>query len=266
MDLGLNGKIALVTGGNRGIGKAIAKRLAEEGADVAIAARDVKTTEAAANEPAALTKKRVLPFQVDTGDDSAGSTLVDNVIAAFGRIDNLVNCAAKAAGQGKTPGLLEITNDDFWADMNVKVMGYLRMVRAVVPHMQRAGYGRIVNISGTAARSTGSIIGSMSNVSVAAMTKNLADELASFGIAVTCVHPGLTRTEKTPALIAAKAREFGVSEAEAEKRMVASVLAGRMKTADEVADVVAFLASARSIAVNGDAVAAGGRVRGAIYY
>ena len=266
MNLDLKGKVALVTGGSRGIGKAVARQLAEEGVDVAVAARNSEINEATAKEIASATGRRVLPFQVDTGDDAAVSALVENVMAAFGRIDILVNSAAQAAGHGKAPKLLEVTNEHFWADMNIKVMGYLRMARAVTPHMRLSDSGRIINISGLNARLTGSIIGSMRNVSVAALTKNLADELAEFGITVTCVHPGLTQTEKTPALIAAKAREFGVSESEAEKRLTSQILAGRMMTSEEIAYIVAFLASPKSIAINGDVIAAGGGYRGAIYY
>ena len=103
--------------------------------------------------------------------------------------------------------------------MNVKVMGYLRTAREVAPHMIKQKSGRIINVSGLAARQTGTIIGSMRNVSVAALTKNLADELGPHGISAVCVHPGLTRTEKTPGVVAAQAKAQGVPEAEIEKRM-----------------------------------------------
>ena len=138
-------------------------------------------------------------YSTDTGDDAAVKKTIADIASVFGRIDILVNCAAQPGGQGKPPSLTEITNEHFWADMNVKVMGYLRTSREVAPHMIKAGSGRIIHVSGLAARSTGTIIGSMRNVAVAALTKNMADELAPHGIAVVCVHPGLTRTEKTPA-------------------------------------------------------------------
>src|SRR6185436_13052730 len=114
------------------------------------------------------------------------------------------------------PRLAEITDDLFWADVNVKVMGYLRCAREVAPLMAANGWGRIVNVSGLGARSTGSAVGSIRNVGVAALTKNLADELGRSGINVTVVHPGLTRTEKTPGVIAARAERMGVSAEEAE--------------------------------------------------
>ena len=125
--------------------------------------------------------------------------MVEGVLAAFGRVDILVNNAAQPAGQSKPPSLEEITTEALWAEVNVKVLGYLRTAREVAKPMAAQGGGRIINVSGLAARSTGSIIGTIRNISVAALTKNLADELAPKGISAVCVHPGLTRTEKTPA-------------------------------------------------------------------
>jgi NAD(P)-dependent dehydrogenase (short-subunit alcohol dehydrogenase family) len=266
MDLDLNGKTAIVTGGSRGIGKAIALALAREGVDVAIVARDKQALEAARAEIAKAANVKVSAYSSDTGDDVAVKKMVAEVAAAFGRIDILVNCAAQPGGQGKPPSLTEIGNEHFWADMNVKVMGYLRTSREVVPHMIKARSGRIIHVSGLAARSTGTIIGSMRNVSVAALTKNMADELSPHGISVICLHPGLTRTEKTPGVIAAQAKAQGVSEAEIETRMAGRNLIRKIVTAEEVADVVAFLASPKAAAINGDAIAAGGGVPGVIHY
>jgi NAD(P)-dependent dehydrogenase (short-subunit alcohol dehydrogenase family) len=150
--------------------------------------------------------------------------------------------------------------------MNVKVLGYLRTAREVAPHMIKRKAGRIINVSGLAARQTGTIIGSMRNVSVAALTKNLADELGPHGISAVCVHPGLTRTEKTPGVLAAQAKAQGVSEAEIEKRMAARNLARKIITAEEIAYVVTFLASPKAVALNGDVIAAGGGAPGVIHY
>ncbi len=266
MDLELKGKSAIITGGNRGIGKAIAKELAREGVNVAIVARDKPALAAAAKEIAGNSGVKVLDISADTGDDAAVKKMVADVAAAFGRIDILVNCAAQAGGQGKPPSLTEITNEHFWSDMNVKVLGYLRTAREVAPHMIKAGSGRIINVSGLAARQTGTIIGSMRNVSVAALTKNLADELGPHGISAVCVHPGLTRTEKTPSVLAAQAKAQGVSEAEIEKRMAGRNLARKIITAEEIAYVVAFVASPKAVALNGDVIAAGGGAPGSIHY
>ena len=106
----------------------------------------------------------------------------------------------------------------------------------------------------------------MRNVSVAALTKNLAEELAGTGITVTCVHPGLTRTEKTPGVIARQAAAQGVAESEIERRLAHGNLVQKLISAEDVAFVVAMLASPRSIAINGDVIAAGGGARGSIHY
>ena len=266
MDLELNGKTAVVTGGSRGIGKAIARQLALEGVDVAIAARDVPTLEATAAELRAETGRKIVPLTVDTGDDASVRSMIEQAAAALGRIDILVNAAAKAGGQAPAPKLGEITNEHFWDDMNVKVLGYLRCAREVAPMMVSQGWGRIINISGLAARGTGSTIGSMRNVSVSALTKNLADELGPKGINVTVVHPGTTRTERTPAVIAASAEAQGVTEAEVEQRMASRNTIRKLLDARDIANVVVFLASPRSVAINGDTIAAGGGIPGAIHY
>jgi NAD(P)-dependent dehydrogenase (short-subunit alcohol dehydrogenase family) len=146
------------------------------------------------------------------------------------------------------------------------VRGYLRCARAVAPLMVESGWGRIVNIAGLAARNTGNVVGTIRNVAVVAMTKNLADELGPRGINVTVVHPGMTRTERTPEAMAAMARSRGTTVEELERALEGGVSIGRLVTAQEVASVVAFLASPKSVALNGDAVAAGGGARGSIYY
>ena len=266
MDLGLTNKVAIVTGGSRGIGKAVVLQLAREGVDVAIAARDMAAANSAAVAIGNETGRKVRAYKVDTGDDGAVRAMVSAVAADFGRIDILVNNAAQPGGQTKPPALSEVTNEAFFADMNVKVLGYLRCAREVVPHMKKQGAGRIINISGIAARSTGSIIGSVRNIGVAALSKNLADELAPFAITVNCIHPMLTRTEKVDEIVARNAKEQGISIEEADRGMAASSLAGRLITAEEVADVVLFLASPRSVAVNGDSIATGGGSKGTIYY
>ena len=266
MDLQLTGKRALVTGGRSGIGRAIARQLALEGVRVAIAARDLAATERAAAELSAETGGEVYGFSADTGDDGSVKALIAAVAVRLGGIDILVNAAAKPGGGGPPPKLAEVTDDLFWSDVNVKVMGYLRVAREAAPLMAANGWGRIINISGLAARQTGSIIGSVRNVAVSALTKNLAEELGPKGINVTVVHPGMTRTERIPALVAAMAERQGITPAEAEQRLGGNNLIGRMVDASEVADVVAFLASPRSASINGDAIATGGGAKGSIHY
>jgi NAD(P)-dependent dehydrogenase (short-subunit alcohol dehydrogenase family) len=234
VDLELKGRRAIVTGGSSGIGLATASALAGEGARVAVVARDAEALAAAAQEIGALA------VSADTGSDESVAAMVATVSEAFGGIDILVNAAATRNQGG-------FSEDELEAHLAIKVRGYLRCARAVVPHMQ--GWGRIINVSGLAARQTGSVVGSVRNVAVSALTKNLADELGPRGINVTVVHPGPTVTERMPPAVLAE-----------------SVSIGRLVTAAEVADVIAFLASPRSVAINGDAIAVGGGARGAIHY
>jgi NAD(P)-dependent dehydrogenase (short-subunit alcohol dehydrogenase family) len=266
MDLELAGKTAIVTGGSRGIGRAIARELAREGVRVAIVARDAAALEAAAAEIAAETASGVIPITADTGSDKTVNAMVSRAVEALGRIDILVNAAAEPGGQKPPPKLAEIDDEVAWPDLNVKVMGYLRCIREVAPHMAANGGGRIVNISGLAARSTGSTVGSMRNVAVAALTKNVADELAADHITAVVVHPATTRTERTPAVIDAVAKRRGVTAQEVEAQMNSANLLGRLVDAREVAWIVAFLCSPKAVAINGDAVAVGGGMRGAIHY
>ena len=267
MDLELNGKRALITGGSRGIGKAIARLLAQEGADVALLARNPQTLAAAAAELAAATGRVVIGVSADTtSDEQVRRAVADAVRQLGGGIDILVNAAAEPAGFAGPPKLTEITGEFFHAEMNTKVMGYIRCAREVVPGMRSRGWGRIVNISGLAARQTGSAVGSMRNIAVAALTKNMADELGAAGINVTVVHPGLTRTERTAPLVAARAAAQGISAQAVEEQMAAGNSINHIVDAIEVANVVAFLCSPKSRAINGDVIAAGGGAPRGIHY
>lgn len=267
MDLELQNKRALVTGGSRGIGKAIARALLLEGADVAILARDPERLVATAAELADETGGRIVSVAADTTDDAqVVAAAADAVRLLDGGIDILVNAAAEPGGYGAPPSLGEITGEFFHREMDIKVMGYLRCARAVAPYMQAQRWGRIINISGLAARQTGNSVGSMRNVAVAALTKNLADELGASGVNVTVVHPGITRTERTAALVQARAEAQGVAAHEIEKRMAEANSIKHLVDAAEVAHVVAFLASPRSVAINGEAIAVGGGTPRSIYY
>jgi NAD(P)-dependent dehydrogenase (short-subunit alcohol dehydrogenase family) len=265
MDLYLAGKRAVVTGGSRGIGFAIADTLAAEGADVAILARDPDRLERAAKR---LRERghRVLALVADTTDDKAVRSAIAAAVEAFGGVDILVNAAAEPARASSPRKLADLVDDDLLAAIDTKVLGYLRCARAVAPHMIAQGWGRIINISGLAARSVGTPSGSIRNVAVAALTKTLGDELGHSGINVTVLHPGLTVTEQTPAHIAAYAAAHGTTEAAAEAEMTKGISIGRAVTAAEIADIVAFLASPRSVAINGDVIAAGGGALGPIHY
>lgn len=266
MDLELTDKVAIVTGGSRGMGKAISRQLAREGVDVAVVARGIEALEATAWELAAETGRRIVPISADTGSDESVKAMVQKAVETFAHVDILVNCAAQAGGQGPAPGFAEITNELFFEDMNTKVMGYLRCAREVAPLMKQQGWGRIISLSGMAARQGRTALGSMRNVAVVAMTKNLADELGPHGINVTVVHPGTTRTEATERVIAARAQAQRISREEAERQLAEGNSIRQLIDARDIANVVAFLASPKSIAITGDVIAAAGGVPGAIYY
>lgn len=267
MDLELKGKRALVTGGSRGIGKSIARTLAQEGVSVALLARNAEALSAAASEIAAETGQKVIAVSADTSsDEQVRAAVAEAVRQLGGGIDILVNAAAEPGGLAPPPKLGEITGEYFHTEMDIKVMGYVRCAREVVGAMRSRGWGRIVNISGLAARHPVSAVGSMRNIAVAALTKNMADELGPYGINVTVVHPGLTRTERTTSLVKAQAAAQGISEAEVEAKMAAGNSIRHIVDASEVANVVTFLCSPKSRAINGDAIAAGGGVPGSIHY
>jgi NAD(P)-dependent dehydrogenase (short-subunit alcohol dehydrogenase family) len=251
MDLELTGKRALVTGGSRGIGKAIARELALEGADVAIAARDQARIDATVAELAGESGRRIIGTSADTGDGESIAAMVRASADALGGIDILVNAAARPGGQQPAPRWDGVTGESLFEEIRVKVLGYLRVAQAAAPYMIASHWGRIINVSGLAARQSGSVIGSVRNVAVSAMSKNLADELAPHGVNVVTVHPGVTRTEATSAEAA---------------RRPAGNLVGRMIDAREVAYVVTFLASPKSVAIDGDTIAVGGGIPRAIYY
>lgn len=266
MDLELTGKVAVVTGGSRGIGKAIARELALEGVDVAIVARNPETLEATRRELADESGRRIEAFTVDTSNDESIRAMGKQVLAAFGKVDILVNSAAAPGGQQPPPRLAEIDTANFDGEMHTKVLGYLRCAREFVPSMRESGWGRIINISGLAARQTGTILGSVRNVSVVALSKNLADELGPHGINVNTVHPGTTRTERTEDVVAARAEATGQTTEEVLKQMADGNTIRHLVDAREVAYVVTFLCSPKSIAVNGDVIAAGGGALRAIHY
>ncbi len=267
MDLELKGKRALVTGGSRGIGKAIARGLALEGAAVALLARDARRVAATAAELINETGAEIVAVVADTTRDAEVERAIAEAVAALGGgIDILVNAAAEPGGYAAPPTLAEIDAAQLQREIDVKVMGYLRCARGVAPYMQAQRWGRIVNLSGLAARQSGNTIGSIRNVAVAALTKNLADELGPAGINVSVVHPGLTRTERTAALVAARAKAQGTSEDAVVKQMAEGNSIRHLVDAAEVAHVVVFLCSPKSVAINGDAIAAGGGAPRSIHY
>jgi len=259
MDLRLKDKRAVVTGGSRGIGLAVGRALAQEGADVALVGRNAQAAAEQAAALAADTGARVIGIGADTGDDVSVATMAAAAIEQLGGVDILVNNAAMT-----NPGV--IAESALEAEINVKVRGYLRCARAFAPGMVERGWGRIINVGGAAARRTGSVTGSIRNVAVAALTKNLADELGPRGVNVTVIHPGPTSSDTMAKALAANAESRGLTVEEVEREFSAAISIGRIVTPGEVAAVIAFLASPRSVALNGDPIIASGGELGPIYY
>jgi len=241
MDLGLTGRVAIVTGGSRGIGRAIAKELATEGVDVAICARQRQALDETAKALANETGRRVVPIVADTMSSESVRHLIEATLAAFGRVDVLVNNASTPGGMVRGP-LAEADDKTLLEDIDTKVVGYLRCAKAVAPHMQQRRWGRIVNIGGLSGRRSGNISG-LRNAAVVHLTKTLADELGAHGITVNLVHPGQTRTERT--------------DAETERRAASNAIR-RIVDASEIAQVVTFLASTKAANVTGVAIDASG--------
>src|SRR6185436_13350948 len=199
MDLGLQGKRAIVTGGSLGIGKAIARELAREGVDVAIVARNKERLEAAAKDLSAETGRRIIAMPADVTSREQVDSMINDAVAKLGGLHILVNSGSSPGGSATAIGPIEtIVDDDLLRDFNTKYVGALRTARAAIPHMKGQKWGRIINVSGTNARNAGNLSGGARNASLVHLTKTLAVQVGRHGITVNCVHPGITRTERTP--------------------------------------------------------------------
>ncbi|MCI0901486.1 MAG: SDR family NAD(P)-dependent oxidoreductase, partial [Chloroflexi bacterium] len=244
MNLSLEGKIAIVTGGSKGIGRATALALAQEGVDVAICARGMDDLEDAASEIRAETGRKVLAVQADMGDPDDIKNLVATTVAALGGVDILINNAVNS----KAAPFMELADEDWLNHINVKVMGYVRCSREVIPHMQKRGGGRIINIGGMAARSANILTNSngVTNSAVSNIAKNLSDQFAPDGILINCIHPGTTRTPRQTMVLERQARDANITLEESERRAVSLIPIGRMVESQDIADLILFLVSDRA--------------------
>jgi NAD(P)-dependent dehydrogenase (short-subunit alcohol dehydrogenase family) len=272
MDFGLQGKTALVTGGSRGIGKAIARELAHEGVDLVLAARSEVGVTASAREIMAETGRKVVPLTFDTTDTASVNTLVGKAADALGGIGILVNSASAPGGSKSATGSLGTIDDAaLLHDFNTKYLGALRACRAAIPHMKKAGWGRIINISGNNARTPGNLSGGARNVALVHLSRTLALQYGRDGITVNCIHPGFTRTERTAALLAERAAALGVTPEEVERQdylpgAARSNAIGRMVDASELAFVAVFLASDKARTVTGELISPNGGQGNWVYY
>ena len=262
MDLELTGKKAIVTWGSRGIGKAIARELALEGVDVVIAARDKATLDETASELASETKRRIIPIVVDTTKWEDVQSMVDSTVATLGGVDILVNSAAMVGGQVRGT-LSEATEQDLIEDLDTKVVGYFRCIKAVVPHMQRTKWGRIISIGGVSARQ--STIYGLRNAAVVHMTKTFSDQLGADGITLNVVHPGMTRTAAVESMMNERAQRQGTTLEAIEQASAQNVAIRRIIDPKELGYVVAFLASPKAEGITGEVIAAGGGAPCAVF-
>ncbi len=264
MEYGITGRVAIVTGGSRGVGRACAMALAREGARVCICARRPGPLEETAEEIRRETGAEVLAISADMEQPDDIKRMVAQVAEHFGRIDILVNNAANFA-YGEDLGI----GDDAWAHhFNVKFFGYLRALREVVPHMQRNHWGRIVNIGGGAARQvTGMGTSGPNNAAIVNMTKIMSDSLAKDGITANVVHPGAADSDRRALQIEFRAQTRGISLEEAEREIDANVPPiGRKVLSADSANMVVFLASEAAAAVTGQTISVDGGANRAVFY
>ena len=251
MDLGLKDKTALVTGGSRGVGRAIAAALLREGARVMIAARDPKRLASARDALARETGGAVHAQAANLENDSEVRALIEATTAALGGLDILVN----AAGTVNPAEFLSLTEDKWPAVFEQKLNGYVRCLRHAIPVMKGRGWGRIINVSGLGSREAGArtVPVGLNNAAVLNLTKSLAFALAPEGILVNAVIPHIIDTDRQDETMKELAALTGKPEAEIRRQRVSEIPVGRMGRPEEVADVVAFLASERSSFVAGAA-------------
>ena len=272
MELGLQGKRAIVAGGGRGIGKAIARELAREGVDLAVVSRSMEQLSATARELEDKTGRRVIPLAADVTSKEQVDRMVAQAAERLGGLHILINSASYPGGTATATGPIEtVVDEDLLHDFDVKYLGALRCARAAIPYLKEQGWGRIINISGTNARNAGNLSGGARNVALVHFTKTLAVQVGRYGITVNCIHPGTTRTERTPGLLAARAAELGIPPEEVERRDFAhgsprGNAIGRMVDASEIAYLTVFLASDRAWAITGELVVATGGAGQAVYY
>jgi NAD(P)-dependent dehydrogenase (short-subunit alcohol dehydrogenase family) len=262
VELGLGGRVALVTGGSKGIGRAIAAGLAAEGCRIALAARGEDALRAAADALAAKGAE-VLTVAADLAEADGARRVIDAVVARFGRLEILVNNAGAIRG-GDFLG----TPAEQWAeDWRLKVLGYVRMAQAAIPVMRRGRWGRIVNVIGAAARNpaTTYMAGGIANAGLINFTRALADLGAADGILVNAVSPGATATERWDRLVAQQAEAQGKPVEALRAEVAGKQPLGRIGRPEDVADLVVFLASERAAFITGASITVDGGASRGVY-
>jgi len=261
MDLEIKNKVAIVTGGGMGIGKDVARFLAEEGCDVVICSRTMSVLEKNAAEISEATGRRVLTVTCDTTDMDSVENMVAVAAKEFGRVDILVNGAA--APSGVVRNSIEFANDhELLGDLDTKVIGYFRCAKAVTPYMKKQGFGRIINIGGLTGRSS-KVMSGMRNLAIVHMTKNLSDQLGPHGITCNIIHPGVVDTPHIQELYEREGKIQNKTPQEVEQGYIDVTPIRRTLAPVEIAYLIAFLASPKAAAVTGESIGIdGGLTRG----
>ena len=243
--MSLEGKVALVTGGGRGIGRAIAEELAKRGADVILADRMLETAQQSAQEIAAQTGRRTLALEVDVSSLESAKNMVDKALEAFGKIDILVN----NAGITRDNLIMRMDEADWDAVIDINLKGAWNCCKAVIRSMMKHRYGRIVNISSVSglAGQAGQTNYSASKAGLIGLTKALAREVASRQITVNAVAPGFIPTALTVDL-----------PEELKESMIKLTPLGRMGKPEEIAYAVAFFASDEAAYITGQVLSVDG--------
>lgn len=251
MDVSLKGRVALVTGGSRGIGKACAKELLAEGAIAVLASKTPEANAAAVREFEKTYPGRVIGIPTDVNDEAAVRAMVDQAAAKFGRVDILINAAATVIPQD----FFKMSDADMESLLDQKFNPAARCIRAVVPHMRKRKWGRIINVSGLAGRQPHYTVvpAALNNSSMLNLTKALAVELAKDNILINCCVPYIINTERQDETMKEWAKMTGQTEAEVREQRVSKVPVRRMGTPEEVGAVVAFMVSERASYVVGTA-------------
>ncbi len=261
MDLGLKGRVALVAGASRGLGKAIALELAREGALVAICARSAEQLEAAAEEIRRATGARVEALPADVSDAQEVERLIVQVLERFGRLDILVN----NAGGPPAGSFSHLSDQDWLRALETNLLSAVRLSRAAAPSMQANRWGRIINLTSVSARQPMDdlVLSNVARAGVLGLAKSLSNELAAYGITVNSVCPGYNHTSRLVEVAQSRARREGRSVEDILAGYERQVPLGRLGEPEEVAALVAFLASERAGYITGTAIQVdGGYVRG----